>query len=145
MITDTDVVLLQGLTSTAPIAVKLEDEQTTLLHSIWFALELPTSVFSISPEYWKTNPLQNAVEWRARLPVGESAYGAASKFADPTDNALLVKLIADTGIAIIHSSIFNVVMKHVPNAEFQVFSDVRAPVAILQAGKLIGATAQAVP
>ena len=142
MITDTEIARLQGLTETTPIAVKLGEGQMTLLHARWFVLELPTNMFSISQKHWEEEPLPHALEWRTFLPSGEGAYGVASRFVNPKDNDNLVRLIADTGIAIIQPAIYDVVLKQISEPEFRVFPEEKAFVAILQAGALIGATAQ---
>lgn len=142
MITDTEIALLQGLTKKKPIAVKLGEGEMTLLHAVWFVLELPTNTLAPDLTCWEEEALPKAIEWRTLMPSGEGAYGQASRFTNPEDNIVLVKLIADTGAAIIHPSIYEVVLKQFSEPEFRVFPEEKAYVAIFNAGSLIGATAQ---
>jgi hypothetical protein len=142
MITNTEITLLQGLTKQKPIVVKLGEGEMSLLHAVWFVLELPTNALAPDLTCWEEEALPKALEWRTLMPPGEGAYGQAIRFTNPDDNVALVKLIADTGVAIIHPSIYEVVTRHFSEPEFRVFSEEKAYVAILNSGSLIGATAQ---
>jgi len=142
MITNNEIATLQGLTKKKPIAVKLGKGETTLLHASWFLLEIPTKLILPDLKCWAEEALPNALTWRTLMPPGEGAYGQATRFINAEDSVALVKLIADTGMAIIHPSIYEVVMKHFSEPEFRVFPEEKAPIAILNEGSLIGAAAQ---
>lgn len=142
MITNSEIALLQGLTDKKPIAVKLGEGEKTLLHAKWFVLEVPTNLLAPDLKCWEEEALPKAVEWRTLMPAGEAAYGQASRFTNPEDNVALIRLIADTGVAIVHPSLYEVVTKNFSESEFRVFPEEKSYVAIFNAGTLIGATAQ---
>lgn len=142
MITDAEVTLLRGLTKKTPIATKLESGDRALLHAQWFVLELPLASFDSKLEAWEEEPLGGALEWRTLMPEGEGEYATAARFTNPDDGVPVIKLISDSTVAFIHTSIFEVVMKHVAEPEFRVFPAEKAYVAILSSGSLVGGTAQ---
>ena len=141
MITDKEIVLLQGLTDARPIAVKVGDGQTTLLHAEWFVLELPTGMFRLDLKSWKTKPLAGALTWRKLLPEKGGAYGQPIR-KTAKDGKQLIQLIADTGVAYIHASIYDVVTKQLTEPEFRVFPEAQASVGILSGGTLRGGVGQ---
>lgn len=141
MITDKEIVLLQGLTDERPVAVKLGDGQTTLLYARWFVLELPTGLFRLDLKTWKTKPLAGALAWRTLLPQGVGAYGQPIRKTSK-DGKQLIQLIADTGVAYVHASIYDVVSKQLTEPEFRVFPEAQAAVGIISGGELRGGVGQ---
>jgi hypothetical protein len=141
MITKVEIALLRGLTKNNPEVFKLEAEEKVLLYAKWFVLDLPRGVLDPTFNTWsEVNDL--VVTWRDRLPSGEGAYGQAVRWTNPEDGTTLIRLISDFGVAIIHSSIYDVVTKQMPEPEFRVFEGDKLPVAILSMGAVIGGTAQ---
>jgi hypothetical protein len=138
MITTNEVKLLQGLTDEVPRVGVLPGEKTVLLYARWFVLEVPANTVAAVTKGNSVPP--DVVAWRNRLPVEEGAYGQAVRFTN-TDGIALVRLISDSGVAVIHPAIYGVVSKF-SEPEFRVFSREGAPVAIFNEGTLIGATAQ---
>jgi hypothetical protein len=150
MITSSDVQVLQGLTKKTPVLIRLgqgtpatqaEREATALLHSGWFALELPDAAFDTDIERVESTPFEEALAWRKRLPAGDGEYAQASRGVDK-DQKPFMRLIADSETAYVDPSIYNVVLKQVTAPEFRVFPGEKLPVAILSAGKVVGVVAQ---
>ncbi len=139
MVTRKELALLQGLTEEEPSIVKLPAGDTALVHARWFTLEIPLKEFAPDFTAWDATALPGAENWRTLLPQEEKAYGTPVRYTNPADKVALVKLIADTGIAIIHPAVYEFVRKQFPEAEFHVFGKTEAPVAILDKGSLIGA------
>ena len=141
MITDKEIALLQGLTEEKPSAVKLGSGETTLLYARWFVLELPTALFRLDLKSWKSKPRVEALAWRNLLPSAGGAYGQPIRKTSK-DGKQLIQLIADTGVAYIHASIYDVVSKQLTEPEFRVFPEPQASVGILSGGELRGGVGQ---
>ena len=141
MITKNEITLLRGLTKKEPAASKLEASDSILLYAKWFALEIPKELFDPAFDDWE-DAHEAAVNWRAAMPQGDGDYGQATRWTNPDDGLVLVKLIADCGEAIIHPALYEVVTKQVPEPEFRVFPGEKLFVAILSRGKLVGGVAQ---
>jgi hypothetical protein len=141
MITLTDIELLQGLTKKKPHAVKLGGK--VLLYSQWFALELPTAQLDPAFDDWDETPHDAAVRWREWITPGDGEYAMGTRWTNPDDGVVLIRLFADSASAIIHPSIFEVVNKKMPAPEFRVFpGDNKPVVGIFSEGVLVGGVAQ---
>lgn len=142
-ITSDDISLLKGLTRTKPICVKIE-EGKALLHAKWFTLELPVGLLKIDSETWSDEPLNGALEWRSLMPPGEGEYAQATRFTSESGDAL-IKLLSDSHTGVMHTSLYEVVMKHVNEPEFRLFPGEHSFLGIYSAGALVGAAAQVKP
>ena len=143
MITTTDIELLRGLTKKDPVVARLAGDKNSsaLIYSKWFVLELPATLFDPEIKDWEEAD-DGAVAWRSVMPPGDGEYAQGVRWTNPEDNAALVKLIADSGVAFIHSSLYDVVTKKLPEPEFRVFAGDQPHIAILSAGVLVGGAAQ---
>lgn len=141
MITTSDIELLRGLTKKKPHAVKL-DESKVLLYSKWFALELPTALMDPAFTDWETEANEVARNWRDVMTKGEGEYAQGTRFTNPDDGVVLIRLIADSAMAVIHPSMYDLINKKLPEPEFRVFTGEKPVVAIYSAGVMIGGVAQ---
>jgi len=143
MITTNDVELLRGLTKKHPVVARLAGDKNSfaLIYAKWFVLELPIALFDPELKDWEEAD-DGAVTWRSVMPPGEGEYAQGFRWTNPEDGMALVKLIADSGVAFIHPSIYDVVTKKVPEPEFRVFTGDQPHIAILSAGVLVGGAAQ---
>lgn len=143
MITAADIELLRGLTKKAPSLARLAGGKNSfaLLYSRWFVLELPATMFDPALTDWE-EAHDAAAAWRNVIPPGEGEYAQATRWTNPEDNVPLIKLIAGSASALIHTSIYEVVMKKLPEPEFRVFVGDKPYVAILSAGSLVGGAGQ---
>jgi len=141
MITEAVIKLLQGLTDRPPRIARLAQGANVLLHSRWFALEVPISFLAPEVEIDEETPIER-VAWRTGLPPGEGEYAQATKGVTQGDLVPIVKLIAGCGVAVVHPAIYDLVMKQLPEPEFRVFEGERPHVAILSSGIVVGAVAQ---
>jgi len=119
----------------------MDVEGKAYLYSKWFVLELPVTLFDPAYSDWE-EPRGDVQTWRSVMPEGEGEYASASRWTNPEDNLALVKLISGAGVAIIHPSIYDVVMKQLPEPEFRVFDGEHSFVAIFSAGVMVGGVAQ---
>ena len=138
MITSAEIQLLQGLTEAPPKAVKLD--ACVLLYARWFALEVPHTL--IGGVSFDDSAPDEAKDWRKLVPEGEGSYGQAFRTTNPDDNVPLVKLVGDCGVARIHPSIYDVVLKTFTEPQFFVFPGKHSFVAIKSSGNVIGCVAQ---
>jgi hypothetical protein len=143
MITSSDVELLRGLTKKKPTVARLAGDKNhlVLLYSKWFALELPVALFDPGIKQWE-EAIDGAVTWRSGVPPGEGEYAQGIRWTNPEDGVALIKLIADSGVAFIHPSIYDVVTKKLPEPEFRLFVGDKPPLAIFSAGILVGGVGQ---
>jgi len=141
MITKNEITLLRGLTKKEPLACKLNAGEKVLLYARWFTLEVPKELWDPTFEDW-ADASESTINWRAVMPPGEGEYATASRWTNPEDNVALVKLIADSGVALVHPAIYDVVMKQIPEPEFRVFPGEKSFVVICSAGVMIGGVAQ---
>lgn len=144
MITNANVVALQGLTKKNPQAVKLTTPGYGALYSSWFVLELPLKLFAPAFTGWAAVPHPAIKDWRKALPPGNGAYAQAVRWKNPKDEMVLVKLISDEGVALVHPSLYDVVVQNLLEPEFRVFPCDHAHVAILNAGVVVGGAGQVV-
>lgn len=141
MITASDVELLRGLTKKKPHAVKLAGDKV-LLYSKWFALELPTALMDPAFDDWDAEAHEAARNWRDVMTKGEGEYAQGTRFTNPDDGVVLIRLIADSAMAVIHPSMYDLINKKVPEPEFRVFTGDKPVVAIYSGGVMIGGVAQ---
>jgi hypothetical protein len=140
MITPAEMKLLRGLTKESPM-ITIKD-QVAYLHSTWFTVELALELLDPSLRVETNEYMPVALEWRNTMPSGEGEFGQPVRTTDPTDGATIIKLLASSGTAKIHTSIYDVLLQTFPDVEFRVNSGEQALVSIYSAGKLIGGVAQ---
>lgn len=143
MITNTEIQTLRGLTDREPLAVKLGEK--ILVHAKWFVIEFPPTHVGTDVtllEELDDTPYAELPEWRAKVPTTEAEYAAGVRFTHPTEGISLIKLVSDNTTAIIHPSIYEVVMKHVAEPEFRVYNNEPLYVSIWSNGEIVGLTAQ---
>lgn len=141
MITAKDIELLRGLTKKDPHVVKLDGDRT-LIYSKWFCLEIPTNLMDPAFDDWDDAAHEAAKNWRKVMPPGEGEYAQGTRFTNPEDGVVLIRLIADSATAVIHPSMYDLINKKFPEPEFRVFVGDKPTVAIYSEGKLIGGVAQ---
>lgn len=142
MITPTDIELLQGLTKKTPHAVKLEGGKF-VLYSKWFALELPIAQMDPAFDGWEEVAHSAALNWRSTIPAGDGEYGQGMRWTSPDEDKVpLIRLMSDQFTAIIHPSMYDLILKKFPTPEFRLFEGDKPIVAIYSEGTLIGGVAQ---
>lgn len=141
MITKSEIVRLQGLTNSTPRAFKSGDGAKVFLYTSWFVLELFAN--ELDPQFadW-TDVIEVVAAWKEKIPAGEGAFGQATRWTNPDDNVALIKLISDVGVVLVHPSIYEIVTKQLPGAEFRVFEGNKECVAVFRDGAALGGVAQ---
>jgi len=134
---------LKGLreSTSSPVHV-VKTGATVLIYASWFVLEVPGGWVDPSFKEWESLASAAAAAWRTRMPAGEGEYAQGTRWVPEKEKETVVKLISDSGVALMAAPLYELVMKRVPEPEFRIFSGEAPYIAIVSAGNMIGGTAQ---